>query len=72
MSETAGDVLSVASRQGKIEAHRMGRADSGLSRWQVRFPWGTETFFGSSADIFGHMRMRIAQQERAQGSRKPD
>jgi hypothetical protein len=72
MSETAGDVLSVPSRQGKVEARHMGRADSGLSRWQVRFPWGTETFFGTSADISRHMRTRIAQQERTQACRKPD
>jgi hypothetical protein len=72
MSETAGDVLSMASRQGEVEARRMGRADSGLSRWQVRFPWGTETFFGTSADISRHVRTRIAQQEGAQAPRRPD
>jgi hypothetical protein len=72
MSQTASDVLSMPTPHGGAEARHMGRADSGLSRWQVRFPWGTETFFGTSSDISRHMRTRIAQQERAQASRKPD
>jgi hypothetical protein len=70
MAQEPVDVLSMRSRHGKAEAHHMGRADSGVSRWQVRFPWGTETFFGASADIFRHMRMRIAQQDGAEVPRK--
>ena len=72
MSQEPTDVLSVPTPHGRAEARHMGRTGSGQGGpWQVRFPWGTETFFGTAADIVGHMRMRIAQQEGSERSRKP-
>ena len=51
MAETSNDVLMVATPIGAIEARRMGRAEAGPSRWRVVYPWGAETFFGTSAEV---------------------
>lgn len=61
MSEAAEDVVKVKAPHGQVEARRMGRADSGLSRWQIRYPWGVETFFGNSADLVVHTKRRMAE-----------
>jgi hypothetical protein len=43
---------------GGIEARHMGRAESGASRWQVAYPWGVETFFGTSAEVAADVQRR--------------
>ena len=63
MAETSGDVVMVSTPIGGIEARRMGRAEAGPSRWQVAYPWGAETFFGTSADLASHVQRRAAQAE---------
>jgi hypothetical protein len=61
MSEVVEDVVKVQVSHGQAEAQRMGRTDSGLSRWQIRYPWGVETFFGNSADLVVHAKRRMAE-----------
>jgi hypothetical protein len=60
MAETSGDVLMVPTSIGSIEARRMGRAEAGSSRWQVAYPWGGETFFGTSAEVAAEAQRRAA------------
>jgi hypothetical protein len=71
MSETAGDVLALATPSGQVEATRMGRAEAGQSRWCIRYPWSTETFYGTAEQVMAHMRKRVAQQEAAGGKKPP-
>ncbi|TDH62489.1 hypothetical protein E2C06_11505 [Dankookia rubra] len=63
MAETSGDVVMVSTPIGGIEARRMGRAEAGPSRWQVAYPWGVETVFGTSADMASHVQRRSTQAE---------
>ena len=63
MAETSGDVLRVPTPIGGIEARRMGRAESGSSRWQVAYPWGVETFFGTSAEVAAEAQRRATAAE---------
>jgi len=64
MAETSGDVVVVPTPIGDIEARRMGRAEAGPSRWQVAYPWGAETFFGTSAEVAAYAQRRT---NKAQG-----
>jgi hypothetical protein len=61
MAETSGDVLMVPTPIGGIEARRMGRAEAGPSRWQVAYPWGVETFFGTSAEVAAYAQERVTK-----------
>jgi hypothetical protein len=61
MAETSGDVLMVPTPIGGIEARRMGRAEAGPSRWQVAYPWGVETFFGTSAEVAAYAQRRTTK-----------
>jgi hypothetical protein len=61
MAETSGDVLMVPTPIGTIEARRMGHAEAGPSRWQVAYPWGVETFFGTSAEVTADAQRRTAK-----------
>ncbi len=63
MAEAAGDVLVLPTSRGEAEARRMGRAEAGLSRWCIRFPWGAETFYGSAERVVAHMRKRATEHE---------
>ena len=71
MSETAGDVLALTTLTGQVEATRMGRAEAGQSRWCIRYPWSTETFYGTAEQVMAHMTKRVAEQEAAQAKRSP-
>ena len=61
MAETSGDVVMVPTPIGGIEARRMGRAEAGPSRWQVVYPWGVETFFGTSAEVAAAAQRRATK-----------
>ena len=61
MAETSGDVVAVATPIGNVEARRMGRTEAGQSRWQVRYPWGSEIFFGTSAEVTPHVERRAGK-----------
>jgi hypothetical protein len=61
MAETSGDVLMVPTLIGGIEVRRMGRAEAGPSRWQVVYPWGVETFFGTSAEVAADAQRRAGR-----------
>jgi hypothetical protein len=65
MGETTGDVLALAIPSGQVEATRMGRAEAGQSRWCIRYPWRTETFYGTAEQATAHIRKRAAEQEAA-------
>ena len=70
MAEAAGDVLALATPSGQVEATRMGRTEAGLSRWCIRYPWSTETFYGTAdygtaEQVMAHMRKRVSEQEAA-------
>ncbi len=69
MTEAAGDVLSLPTSRGQAEARRMGRAEAGQSRWCVRHPWSTETFYGTAEQVMAHMVKRMAEQEAAEVKR---
>ncbi len=66
MGETAGDVLALEASSGPMEATRMGRAEAGLSRWCIRYPWSTETFYGTAEQVTAHMRKRVTEQDAAE------
>ncbi len=66
MAEAAGDVLTLATSRGPAEARRMGRTEAGQSRWCIRHPWGTETFYGTAEQAMAQMRKRAAEQEAAE------
>src|SRR3712207_704809 len=51
MAEAAGDVVRLPTPRGDAEARRMGQAEAGQSRWCVRHPWGTETFYGTAEQV---------------------
>ena len=38
VAETSGDTVVLETARGRVEVRRMGRAESGSSRWQVAFP----------------------------------
>ena len=61
MAETSGDVIIVSTPIGDIEARRMGRTEAGPSRWQVIYPWGVETFFGTSAEVAAYAQRRATK-----------
>jgi len=61
MAETSGDVVAIATPVGNVEALRMGRTEAGQSRWQVRYPWGVETFFGTSAEVTTQVHLRAGK-----------
>jgi hypothetical protein len=71
MGETAGDVLALATPSGPVEATRMGRAEAGLSRWCVRYPWSTETFYGTAEQAVVQMRKRVTEREVAEAKQPP-
>jgi len=60
VSETAGDVLTLATPSGQVEATRMGWAEAGQSRWCIRYPSSTETFYGTAEQVMAHMAKRVA------------
>ena len=60
MAVASGDTVVVETARGPVEARRMGRAESGQSRWRIAFPWGAETFFGDSGALVAHARKRAA------------
>lgn len=62
MSEAMDDVVVVDTGRGRVEARRMGRAEAGPSRWRVAYPWGAETFFGTSAELAERARKRAADE----------
>lgn len=62
MAEAAGDVLALMTPSGHVEATRMGRAEAGLSRWCIRYPRRTETFYGTAGQVMAHMRRRVSEQ----------
>lgn len=53
------DEVRLPTKQGDAVATRADRDDSGISRWSIAYPWGTEPFFGNSAGLVAHMRARI-------------
>jgi hypothetical protein len=61
MAETSGEVVMVPTPSGEVEAQRMGRAEAGPGRWCVRYSWGSETFFGNSAELVAHVQRRVAE-----------
>ena len=61
MAETSSDVLMVPTPIGDIEARRMGRTETGPSRWQIVYPWGVETFFGTSAEVTAYAQRRATK-----------
>jgi hypothetical protein len=63
MGEAAGDVLALATLSGQAKATRMGRGEAGQSRWCIRYPWSTETFYGTAEQVMAHMTERVAEQE---------
>ena len=65
MAEAAGDVLVLATARGRAEAKRMGRGEAGASRWCIRHPWGTETFYGTAEQVMAYMQKRVAEQQDA-------
>jgi hypothetical protein len=71
MGEAAGDVLALAAPSGRAEATRMGRAEAGQRRWCIRYPWSTETFYGTAEQVMAHMRKRVAEQEATATERPP-
>jgi hypothetical protein len=72
MAETSDDKVPIATTLGTVEAHRMGRTDAGQSRWQVRYPWGIETFFGTSAEVTAHVERRATDSKhQASGDAAP-
>ena len=71
MAEAAGDVVRLPTARGDAEARRMGQAEAGQSRWCVRHPWGTETFYGTAEQATAHMRKRAAEHEAAEAGRPP-
>jgi hypothetical protein len=71
MGETAGDVLALETSSGQVEATRMGRAEAGLSRWCIRYPWSTETFYGTAEQVTAHMRKRATEREAAEAKQPP-
>jgi hypothetical protein len=56
-------LLTVATPSGPAEARRMGRAETGQSRWSITYPWGNETFYGTAEQAEAHMKKRITEQE---------
>ena len=68
MAEAAGDMVSVPTPRGDAEARRMGRAEAGQSRWWIRHPWGTETFYGTAEQVMAHMRKRVAEHQGPEAS----
>jgi hypothetical protein len=62
MSEVVDDVVVVDTGRGRVEARRMGRAEVGPSRWRVAYPWGAETFFGTSAELAERARTRVGDE----------
>ena len=71
MAEAAGDVLTLATSRGQAEARCMGRTEAGQSRWCIRHPWGTETFYGTAEQVAAHLRKRTAEHEAAEAARPP-
>src|SRR5689334_11766221 len=63
MAEAAGDVLTLATSHGQAEARRMGRTEAGESRWCIRHPWGTETFYGTAEQVMKHMKRRVTERD---------
>ena len=49
----------------------MGQAEAGQSRWCIRHPWGTETFYGTAEQVTAHLRKRAAEHEAAEAGRPP-
>jgi len=71
MAEAAGDVLTLPTSRGQAEARHMGRAEAGQNRWCIRYPWSTETFYGTAEQVVEHMTKRVAEQEAASTKRPP-
>ena len=71
MAEAAGDVLSLPTPRGHAEARHMGRAEAGQNRWCIRYPWSTETFYGTAEQVLAHMTKRVAEQEAAEAKGPP-
>ena len=69
MAEAAGNVVRLPTPRGDAEARRMGRAEAGQSRWCIRHPWGTETFYGTAEQVLAQMRKRTAEHEAAEAGR---
>ena len=68
MSEATDDALVLVTPSGQAEATPMGRAEAGQSRWCIRHPWGTETFYGTAEQAMAQMRKRVAEQESAEAT----
>jgi hypothetical protein len=51
MAEAAGDVLSLPTSHGQAEARHMGLAEAGQNRWCIRYPWSTETYYGTAEQV---------------------
>jgi len=71
MAEAVGDVLSLPTSRGQAEARRMGHTEAGESRWCIRHPWGTETFYGTAEQVMAHMAKRVAEGEAPATQRPP-
>jgi hypothetical protein len=71
MAEAAGDVVRLPTPRGGAEARRMGQAEAGQSRWCIRHPWGTETFYGTAEQVTAQMRKRAAEHEAEEAGRRP-
>jgi hypothetical protein len=69
MAETAGDVLTVLTALGKVEAKRMGRAEAGQSRWWVTYPWGAATFYGTAEQALAHIDKQAREHEASAAGR---
>ena len=49
----------------------MGRAEAGQNRWCIRYPWSTETFYGTAEQVVAHMTKRVAEQEATEAKGPP-
>jgi hypothetical protein len=62
MAEASGDLLTVSTPQGNVEAKRMGRAEAGQSRWWIQYPWAAESFYGTAEQAAAHINRRAKEQ----------
>jgi hypothetical protein len=62
MAEVSGDLLTVSTPQGNVDAKRMGRAEAGQSRWWIKYPWAAESFYGTAQQAVAHINRRAKEQ----------
>ncbi len=55
--------VTVPTTSGVATAIRNGRDASGAFKWDVTYPWGTDTVSGKATKVENHMIRAIAQHE---------